>query len=589
MKKDLTGQKYGMLQVMYYVGNGKGLWHCRCDCGIEKDIPTARLTSGLVKSCGNHRNRFKDITNQQFGDWTVIKYAGNQLWECKCSCGNIKCISGYDLRAGKSKSCGHRSTAFKDLTGLQIGEWKVIEYTGNQKYLCKCSCGLEKEVDGRSLRNGSSKSCGHKQPLDLTGKVFWNWKALKYAGNHKWLCECQCENHTLREIPSLRLRSGVTKSCGCKKTTNYINTIRDISNSNEIVNISQLHLTEDQLIMTSSRDNVITAIDSNFDCKPTPTQLSNLFGVTPSQVMRIIRKYKLDNLIELYAYTSSYEDELKEIFSSNKCIYHDRSVLNGKELDMYFPDNGLAIEFNGDYWHSASKKDRLYHQNKSLEALKKNVQIIHIFKHEWLDPDTQSKIIQLVDRKLNNQELDVIYARNCNIHKIGYEDAKNFINMYHLQRYSSSSINLGCYFNDRLVGVMTFGEPRFNPKYQYELIRLCWNPEVAVIGGSEKLFSYFVKNYTPKSIISYCDISKFDGHVYKRMEFKLDGITDPNYVWVSAGCNDIKTRYQTRKSILIEKGLGTEDQTENEIMGSLGYTKIYDCGNMRFIWDGGNH
>jgi hypothetical protein len=93
-----------------------------------------------------------------------------------------------------------------------------------------------------------------------------------------------------------------------------------------------------------------------------------------------------------------------------------------------------------------------------------------------------------------------------------------------------------------------------------------------------------MEKYNPSSIISYCDISKFTGNSYLRLGFKLAKITEPNYKWVSLETNDVKARYQTQKHVLVEKGLGTEDQTEIEIMHDLGYVKIYDCGNIRFEW-----
>ena len=52
-----------------------------------------------------------DITGASFGKYKVIRFYGKgshsaQLWECLCSCGTIKVVSGYSLRSGKSKSCG---------------------------------------------------------------------------------------------------------------------------------------------------------------------------------------------------------------------------------------------------------------------------------------------------------------------------------------------------------------------------------------------------------------------------------------------------------------------------------------------------
>ena len=38
------------------------------------------------------------------------------------------------------------------------------------------------------------------------------------------------------------------------------------------------------------------------------------------------------------------------------------------------------------------------------------------------------------------------------------------------------------------------------------------------------------------------------------------------------------------KSTLVEKGLGTENQTEDEIMHGLNFYKVYDCGNYVFSY-----
>ena len=50
-----ANKKYGKLTTLYKNGRSKNrniIWHCRCDCGNELDIPTASLTSGNTQSCG---------------------------------------------------------------------------------------------------------------------------------------------------------------------------------------------------------------------------------------------------------------------------------------------------------------------------------------------------------------------------------------------------------------------------------------------------------------------------------------------------------------------------------------------------------
>lgn len=54
-KKELAGQKFGRLLVLYETGERKHhqvVWHCRCDCGNEVNVKGGSLTSGHTTSCG---------------------------------------------------------------------------------------------------------------------------------------------------------------------------------------------------------------------------------------------------------------------------------------------------------------------------------------------------------------------------------------------------------------------------------------------------------------------------------------------------------------------------------------------------------
>lgn len=61
---------------------------------------------GLYKPYSEPK-RFIDITGQTFNELTVLRYVGNLFFECRCSCGVIKNITGHQLRIGRTKSCGH--------------------------------------------------------------------------------------------------------------------------------------------------------------------------------------------------------------------------------------------------------------------------------------------------------------------------------------------------------------------------------------------------------------------------------------------------------------------------------------------------
>jgi hypothetical protein len=54
--EDLTGRRFGRWLVLAHHGWAQGAqpttWLCRCDCGVERPVPTARLNNGMSRSCG---------------------------------------------------------------------------------------------------------------------------------------------------------------------------------------------------------------------------------------------------------------------------------------------------------------------------------------------------------------------------------------------------------------------------------------------------------------------------------------------------------------------------------------------------------
>jgi hypothetical protein len=112
-----------------------------------------------------------DSVGKVFGKWVVIQEMfrdkkSNLYVNCKCECGTEKVQALSTLRTLKStqcKSCAvKRQTKIDDIKG-KFGNWEVVsqvaDKNNNKRFLCRCQCGREKEVDAYRLRNGQSKSC----------------------------------------------------------------------------------------------------------------------------------------------------------------------------------------------------------------------------------------------------------------------------------------------------------------------------------------------------------------------------------------------------------------------------------------------
>lgn len=51
--------------------------------------------------------------------------------------------------------------------------------------------------------------------IDLTDQIFGRLRVLEYMGDSKWLCECSCSEHNKVIVGGRFLRDSRTKSCGC--------------------------------------------------------------------------------------------------------------------------------------------------------------------------------------------------------------------------------------------------------------------------------------------------------------------------------------------------------------------------------------
>ena len=216
-----------------------------------------------------------------------------------------------------------------------------------------------------------------------------------------------------------------------------------------------------------------------------------------------------------------------------------------------------------------------YHLDRLKIAVENGYDLISVF--DW---DDWEKIKYLL------QDKETLYARKLEIKEVDKKECNEFLNNYHLQNTcNGQEIRLGLYKDNELIEIMTFGKPRYNKNYEWELLRLCTKPEYKVVGGAEKLFKHFIELVNTKSIISYCDNSKFSGVVYTRLGFIQKGKPSPSLHW-SKGSEHITDNLLRQRGFdqLFNTNYGKGTNNE-ELMIEHGWLPIYDCGQMTFIWN----
>ena len=329
----------------------------------------------------------------------------------------------------------------------------------------------------------------------------------------------------------------------------------------------------------------------------------NLYGVShPSQLISSKDHYKKVcedryGVPSTLLLDSSISKQKWRISSNNKHfmnLLNERNIegvfeflIAGSRYDIGVPSIKTVFEINPSYTHNSYKTIRgheglspSYHLERTLKVESEGYRCVHIW--DWDDYEKVANIFR--------QDKNIIYARKCDLVSIDQKRANKFLSQFHLQGPAKGQdICYALVYDYEIVSVMTFGKPRFNKNFEWELIRLCYDPSFRIIGGSERLFSAFVQDNNPECIVSYCDRSKFSGDVYSRLGMNLIDEGIPTVHWYSNNISE-KSQHITNNTLLrlgFDNLFGTsfgKGSSNEALMIERGYLPVYDCGQMRFEW-----
>ncbi len=202
--KPLLGRVFGSYTVIAeFAGDNRTMCMCRCACGVERAVTRSNLT----------RTRTAE--------------------------GPVSCRRCANIRINKEHGRPKRPKRVEPKmlwTGRVFARWTVLSEPNESRVLCRCSCGVEKNVLRGRLTNGRSRGCmscatkdlrkegppvfvhknAHPNLIDRTGQRFGMLTVLRREGKTStgaaWLCRCDCGVE--KTIGSQSLRIGV-QSCGC--------------------------------------------------------------------------------------------------------------------------------------------------------------------------------------------------------------------------------------------------------------------------------------------------------------------------------------------------------------------------------------
>ena len=264
---------------------------------------------------------------------------------------------------------------------------------------------------------------------------------------------------------------------------------------------------------------------------------------------------------------------------SGEVVQNARGVIPLYDLDIYIPAKHLAVEYNGIYFHGETKnRGKDYHRNKLALCGNKGLRLLQVWSSEWLYKKdiVKSRIASALGSTQR------IHARKCTIAELPASMEREFLTNCHIQGYVPSAKNYTLMYDNQIVAMMTFIQSRYNKNFEWELLRYTNAIGITVVGGASRLFQAFIRECSPSSVISYCDLRWGSGNMYEKLGFVRLSQSTPNYFYFNTkgDTNKLFSRQVFQKHKL-EAKLSVYDPalTEWGNMQANGYDRIWDCGN----------
>jgi len=275
-------------------------------------------------------------------------------------------------------------------------------------------------------------------------------------------------------------------------------------------------------------------------------------------------------------------------------IRSDRSVLPGNfELDILFPDQTLAVEFNGIYWHSeATGTSPDYHATKSSAARAAGIQLIHVWEDDWRD--RRVLVLRSLLTKLGVLEAAAaadpqlapftrhVAPTGCTVAPVDRPTAAAFLTANHLQGATSTTGSTSLGLRDAtgtlvaLLSASISGERATIERYATSCI---------IPGGLARLEAALVAEL-PASVsrlVTYADDSLSDSGLYENSGWVNDGVIRPDYSYIVRDTRVHKFNYRLKRFREDEALEYREGLSERELAALNGLNRIWDAGKTRWV------
>jgi hypothetical protein len=255
-----------------------------------------------------------------------------------------------------------------------------------------------------------------------------------------------------------------------------------------------------------------------------------------------------------------WKSEIYTLLKNNQIDFETNTSLSVFEM-IYLPQKQLYIHFISLQDFSVNQIPITYFQELSDKSNFQNQRIIHLWEDVWMNKKelAKSRILTMTGK------FERLNARHCFVERIDKSESDKFLNDNHLQGSVKVKFKYGLFlkpqylerfglvicgdtdngkerfdlstkqFNNStiqqslLVAVATFagGRQMRDGTRSYELIRFASLRGYTVMGGLDKMLTFFEKEHNPDDIMTYADRDWSDGRSYEILGFERTETTKP--------------------------------------------------------------
>ena len=250
--------------------------------------------------------------------------------------------------------------------------------------------------------------------------------------------------------------------------------------------------------------------------------------------------------------SSKAEKEINELFPTD--ITNDSTII-GLELDLYYPEKRVAIEYNGDYWHSTRHpRNSGLHLAKLKICNNKHIRLINIFERDW-NSRKKGNLIELLNRTFNENIMKKVEGKVV--------DVKPYMKKPFEKKYNLSDVGESTY----CCGIINKGKALCTISYNiYD--GACYIERFTTREGFAEDYTELFKYMKAKHglpIMLKVDLRYYNDELPKKYGFKFLRNIEPELFYVKG-----------------TKALRKEEATEEYLKHPKCY-EVYDCGFSEWI------